>query len=538
MIPDFKINKRQLLKLTLAALVTPFMRMNNLVAKDLDETPTLQTDARLGINLASIKDWNTELPFVDMFKMSRTWVSQQKGKDWGAGPKLDLDENGWVKRLEENCFANTIICSDSKGHYPSGNYTVFYDGEGELSFDGEYNSFKVVKSLPGKIILKVNQKKGMFIVNIIKTNPNNYLRNIRVIIPGSESEYLNNPWNPSFLKRWAGVACLRMMDFMVTNDSKQISWSNRPKPEDASYAIKGVPVEMLVDLANRLNSEIWFCMPHQAEDDYVKHFARYVKENLNVKLRAWIEYSNEAWNGIFSQNEYMGIQGKLLKLDENVWEAGWKYYSLRSVQIFKIWEDIFEGTKRIVRVLSSQAANSYVSEVIVKYNNAFKNTDVLAIAPYVTLIVQPKNEHGITEEVVSGWNKSQLFDYINKISLPNSIQWIESNKKNTDKYHLNIVCYEAGQHLIGVFGSENNDKVTNLFLEANESPQMGEIYSQFLNAWTSRGGDLICVFNSVSSWSKWGSWGLLQYYDDNPNGSPKYLAVIKWAISRGQKMSI
>lgn len=35
------------------------------------------SSARMGINLAGPADWNTELPFVDVFRMSRPWISQK-----------------------------------------------------------------------------------------------------------------------------------------------------------------------------------------------------------------------------------------------------------------------------------------------------------------------------------------------------------------------------------------------------------------------------------------------------------------------------
>ncbi len=73
--------------------------------------------ARLGMNLAGPADWNTELPFVDVFRMSRPWISQQKEKAWGKGPQLLLDEYGWVRRLEKDCFAETPLCTIDGGHY-------------------------------------------------------------------------------------------------------------------------------------------------------------------------------------------------------------------------------------------------------------------------------------------------------------------------------------------------------------------------------------------------------------------------------------
>ena len=56
--------------------------------------------SRLGMNLAGPCDWTTEYPFVDVFRMSRKWISQKKGADWGKGPELDRDENGWVRKLD------------------------------------------------------------------------------------------------------------------------------------------------------------------------------------------------------------------------------------------------------------------------------------------------------------------------------------------------------------------------------------------------------------------------------------------------------
>ena len=97
------------------------------------------------------------------------------------------------------------------------------------------------------------------------------------------------------------------------------------------------------------------------------------------------------------------------------------------------------------------------------------------------------------------------------------------------KYNLKLTCYEAGQHLVGVGGGENNDKLTKLFHQANAHPRMGEIYTKYFKAWEDAGGDLLCNFSSVSNWSKWGSWGLVEYYDQGPKDSPKLAATLKWA---------
>ena len=80
----------------------------------------LGSGPRLGVNLAGVCDWNTELPFVDVFLETRSWISQRAGKSWGEGPVLDLDERGWIRNLEENCWAEVPLCTIEGGNYPSG----------------------------------------------------------------------------------------------------------------------------------------------------------------------------------------------------------------------------------------------------------------------------------------------------------------------------------------------------------------------------------------------------------------------------------
>src|SRR5271168_5209849 len=88
----------------------------------------LPSQSRLGINLSGPVDWNTEHPFVDVFRLSRPWISQAQGQPWGKGPALELDPHGWVKQLTPDGFAEAPILTG--GHGPVGDYVCLYDGEG------------------------------------------------------------------------------------------------------------------------------------------------------------------------------------------------------------------------------------------------------------------------------------------------------------------------------------------------------------------------------------------------------------------------
>lgn len=488
---------------------------------------------RLGMNLNGPSDWNTELPFVDVSRLARQWVSQKKGQPWGKGPALALDSNGYVTRLEPDCFAETLMCTIEGGHYPSGEYTLLYDGEGHF----EVSNAPAVSRQPGRVVFKVDASKGTIFLRLTQVNSANYPRNIRFIMPGFEKNHREQLFHPDFLKRWQGIACFRFMDWQETNNSKQQKWGERPKPEDFTWTRAGIPVEVMVELCNRLQSDAWFCMPHLADDEYVRQFAELVKARLHPKGKVYIELSNELWNGMFQQSRWAGEEGRKLGFAEKSWEAGWRFTAHRSVQIFKIWEQVFGGRERLVRVLASQASNPYVSERIVEWQQAYQQADALAIAPYISCNIGKEGKK-LNEAMAAAWTVEQALDYMENTALPESIQWIQGNKKIADKYGLKLIAYEAGQHMVGVGGVENNDKITKLLHEANRHPRMGKIYEKYYAAWQKEGGDLLCYFSSVGRWSKWGSWGILEYADEGPTKSPKFMSTMRWAKSLGQAVQM
>jgi hypothetical protein len=255
---------RRLLSSSRAATMVGLVCLATQIADAKDALPEQpRPQPRLGMNLSGPADWNTELPFVDVFRFSRPWVSQRPGESWGKGPALALDEHGWVKKLDPGCWAETPLCTIEGGHYPSGEYTVLYEGQGKLDVWG---AATVVSRDSGRMTIRVDAAKGGFFLKLLTTDPQNYVRKIRVLMPGFEQTYREQPFHPVFFKRWQGVACLRFMDWMETNGSKIRHWSERPTPEAATFSGRGVALEVMIELCNRLSADPWFCLPHLADD--------------------------------------------------------------------------------------------------------------------------------------------------------------------------------------------------------------------------------------------------------------------------------
>ena len=217
----------------------------------------LPPQSRLGMNLAGPADWNTELPFADLFHFSRTWISQKEGAAWGQGPALSLDEHGWVKTLEPDCFAETPLLTDMKGQFPHGHYVCLYEGKGDISIQ---NADKIVSSEPGRIVFEPKERDGIF-VRISSVDSANIIKNIRVLLPGTENNYKTDPFNPVFLERWQAFNTLRFMDWMQINGSQIKNWEERPQITDATWASKGIPLEIMIDLCNRQNKTAGFAFP-------------------------------------------------------------------------------------------------------------------------------------------------------------------------------------------------------------------------------------------------------------------------------------
>ncbi len=99
----------------------------------------------MGINLASIRYWSTELVFKDFFKHAQPWAAQEKGKPYGKGTPLALTPDGWIRWLLPGQSADTLLCRGS-GSYPAGNYLLRYQGKGDITI--KYDA-KLTTSLKG-----------------------------------------------------------------------------------------------------------------------------------------------------------------------------------------------------------------------------------------------------------------------------------------------------------------------------------------------------------------------------------------------------
>ncbi len=504
----------------------------------------------MGTNLASISDWSTQIPLMDVFKLSRSWLWNDTYKTITT----DLDSNGWLMSVPSNASSTakpmTIIFPDMPNRYPGGQYIVLYDGEGTLNYTlGATKNLAL--SRPGRDVIDVNASNIWGIgLEVISTDPNgtnNYIRNIRMVRAALENTYTNtnqiqdfdldtaNLFNPNWISKISRFSTVRFMDWMRTNGSQQENWSDRPTLTNARWSTtKGAPVELMVALANQGNFNPWFNMPHMATDDYVRNFAQYVKDNLEPDKKVYVEYTNEAWNTMFSQTKWINDRAAQEGL------TGIQWFARRTAQISNIWKEVF-GTdaNRVVGVLATQAANSNLGVAAIDYLKStgnFSAINAIAIAPYFgeylgapqyATQVRKMTVNTIFDELTQGGviKNSSGSALVPGGALQRTYGWMQRYADLARNNNLELLAYEGGQHIVGYGGTQSNQAITNLFIAANRDPRMGQLYQEYLARWNLLGGGLFVHFNDVDSYSKYGSWGMMQNLNDVNNS--KYTSLMQ-----------
>ena len=509
--------------------------------------------SKVGSNLNGISYWNSEWVFVDVMKMSSSWVSldqpglNQGNGPWGNGMPVNLRSDGYPAFLLPGQILMKLMLRDLRLHAPAGRYVCLYDGDGVISF-----TFDAKVVLIGKGRIEFDFKptyldgcddaycsdNGIALV-LQSTNPANPVRNIRVIMPGFEFTYAKNPFHPWFLKNIARYSVLRFMDWQIGDDA---AWNNRTLPFYATQT-HGVALEHMIQLCNILGSAPWFSLPYAATDDYILQFAKLVKSTLRPDVPIYVEYSNEVWNGLFPQGTYAQTQGLQLKLSTDPFAAQIRFYSQRAVKIFSIWKSVYNAaatpTVKVNYVMSVFTASPHWSEAMLTWKKAYQNVTVVGVAPYFDCNVGSAK----TAPNTALLSVSQLLSKCSS-SMQNVSTMISKIGAVASKYKLPMVTYESGQSLVEynvmAYGNGETAGLKELFFAANRDPGMQSLYLQYINVLKQTG--VIGVhpmihFLSAGIWTKYGSWGAIEFTGQPISMSPKYLALRSLFTANSNKTS-
>ncbi len=491
---------------------------------------------KFGTNLGGLADYGTEIPFVDLMRTCRTWYTKSVGDrnepfNSGFTDKLTYREDGYPTHIPQNVEGSQFpqrvvtIWAITDG-WPAGEYTLLWEGEGEFGFWGSHKNLNQTDD--HRIIFDFpSPKEGIFEMTIKRSEKDNPIRNVRLLMPGTENTYKTQPFYDLWLEKLDPFKTVRFMDWGQTNnwgqangeeiaDDGLVDWDGRSQMDHYTWAYsKGVPYEMMVALMNQQEIDGWVCVPHTASEDYIRKMARYFRDYLEPGRHITVEYSNEIWNWIFGQTHWANKYG--VEATGDIWPEGIVGFIQR---MLNYWTEEFQGKlDKTTRVVGVQTGWTDVVERVVR-NVDPKTFDAVAATYYFSF-----DEAG--DKALDKLGASATVDdaahYIRQ-NMSQNLTFIDEVQS--------IAHDEGGQHFTPhPFGEEPS--YAQALLDIQRDTTIYHLYQEWFSALRSihKGKDrwLMMNFSFVSARSaRYGSWGILESLDQDLNQipAPKYRAIL------------
>lgn len=526
----------------------------------------------LSLNLAEVVGWSTELPFIDAMHSATRWIghlpNQWGGLDEAALEDLGvLDENGWptgVPRSARRVSTSVLVDLPAEMTSTAGVWHARWEGTAYLGFTGAARNVRfgdnsaTFEFQPGNGAVMIEFNRGS-------------VRNLSIV----HERHLNRfaageVFNPDWLARIGDVEQLRFMDWTRTNNSEVSTWDQRARVADYSWARRGVPLEILIRLANQTGAEPWFTLPHLADDDYVFQHALMVHDALNPDLRAWFEFSNEIWNWSFAQADW-AEQAARGRWDR---EWGWvQYAAVRAAEVMRVIDTVYEDApERRVRVLGlftgwlgleadMLEAPDYVAEDP-SHHPPHEVFDAVAVTGYFSAELHSEGKQALLQEWLasslaaaaaladeqsltgvarSDYLAAHRFDVAIDLAARELLDGgVTGNPENSVRdlidrtlthhaavarsYDLALVMYEGGTHVVVRPENHQDQVLVDFFTALNYSPQMGDLYRALIAGWATLTPAPFTAYMDIGKPSVWGSWGALRHLDDQ---NPRWDALME-----------
>lgn len=495
------------------------------------------------MNLIGTNDWTEDDLFKDEMRSARAWIATDTAHGWSNGNEalIPLRADGYPAHVPfdaDNSELDQTVVSviSSTDMHAGGVYHVLYSGTGDFSIQGNVD---IISDRPGELI--VNAKGGEKLLAINRSDASNPLRDFQIVRKEDFATYEGQPFNERFARTLGNISVLRLMDLMYTNGNTIEHWSDRTPYGYYSWNAKtnGYPPQVLMRLVNHLEAVPWINIPHMADDEFVRNYAEIVYKTLNPNSPVVIEYSNEVWNELFQQTKWTRTRGcangltRVLNEDNSQcaeYLSGIRYQTLRSLEILSIFNDVFGDQKhRIMSVIATQSDVPWRTEqALIAMEDPSINPDrlrfdAIAVAPYFGSYIDDQ----LSRDDFVQSSLEQLKQKALDIMGGEVRQGIEDHKRLADKYSMDLVAYEGGQHFLSSYKYHDDQLLQDKLAEFNGAEEMGDLYTEYLDTWFEIGGGLFCVFSHVGAPSRWGAWGTMEHLGQNENDYPKYKAVMK-----------
>jgi hypothetical protein len=214
---------------------------------------------------------------------------------------------------------------------PRGTWTVRAKGTGTIIIRTDAALTTTIKFVNGVCTTPTFNWPGTnygWIITVSASDPTLPLHDVRIICPGTHpttgQTYVamydandNDPsyflYHPDYINFHKPFACIRTADNNVNRAGAgpmQVEWADRTSRLQRFGYIgpRSCPIEDEVQLANESMSDLWHGITHRIGDDYIAKLAAYLRDNLDPRLKVYIEWALESWNSVYPTKYYGAIR--------------------------------------------------------------------------------------------------------------------------------------------------------------------------------------------------------------------------------------
>lgn len=417
--------------------------------------------------------------FTDRFLHALAWEARTfKGRP--SRDPLEVDENGWVRRLARDQVAIATVPAE-----PGARYVLSYAGDGRLELEGVSG---VRPRSPRSIELTADG--DAFRVRIERTSPASPIRSIRVLPERWADEPRVPTFDPVFLDSVDRFAVLRFARWMRVGSGAPGNWEARARLEDAvQTGPAGIAIEHMIDLSNQVGADPWIALPFGVTDAYAEALAELVGRRLRPGARLYLEYGDEASSPDRSRPgiQHMNAEAERLRLDPDPALARLLYQARRSVELFRIFERVL-GRARLVRVLSAPVGAPATVRLLLRYEDTRASVDAVAVAPRVGW------------DLAAGASREATLARLEQEALPSVVAAVRAVAEVTGEVGVDLIAYSGG---IELSTSDPPDRgrpprasaVSSAALarELSNAEETSVVTLALLDAWRAAGGRMFVV---------------------------------------------
>ena len=422
-----------------------------------------------------------------------------------SGRAIVMDDSVYVCHWDGNGDVSVTVCC--------GAHSVSITNKTSTTTGGRFEFSVNYSEAPG------DQTYTHVRMSINTSYTGNHVKNIRFYLKRFENLYevQGEVFHPDYLKVMKNFKVYRYMGAFNTNNSTFKTWSDRTTPtyfnQTGGNKGCGLAYEWACIFSNRTNTNMWFNVPHAADNDAIRKMAQLVYRNLNPDLDIYLEYSNETWNTAgpyYQQFAYtQNYPGGHAALSRNT---------------FRIWREVFgKDSLRVKRVLASIGVSdiNHISWGRIQ-QTGLENFDVWSVSYYWGLI-NP------------AWcNINTAYNELQTSVRNTSGEWYKRMKAHSDmakEIGKEMFCYEGGWGTDPALASTYSclPIVQALQIDPRIEALTMEVMDTLKNLGISGGNEL----SVLGGWQEntinhqVGFWGLYDNASADPMTYPKYSGVIK-----------